>query len=593
MKNVYTIILMFALTSLIGQREYIGAGEIEGVTVNTSHDFNEAKGINTINGAGLDADRMEAARFLYQAGFGASMSSINSLAIHKNFDLWIDQQFDLSPTYVLPKLTEINEETFRSHIERGESPDDYFGPWMMHFSYAWWDNLYKSPDQLRYKVAHALSQILVISFNSDLNNHGEAMAAYYDLLLKRSFDNYKTLLLDITMNPSMGYYLSHLNNPKTNESKNQHPDENYAREIMQLFTIGLYELNLDGTRKLDESGNPIPTYDNGDIKELAKVFTGLMGGDLSYKIKNEYPNARIEFGADLYAIDRTVPMQMFESQHEKGSKTIVGDFVIPNGQSGLEDIRMAVDHLFNHPNVAPFVSKQLIQRMVKSNPTPQYVERVAKVFEDNGRGVRGDMKSVIKAILLDQEARSCEFLLDPHQGQLREPVLRHTHVMFALPTDSPTGNYWKDPLSLYESTKQSPQTSPTVFNFYKPDYQPIGAIYDQNLVAPEFQIFDSETAIGYVNQVLEWSFYEYLMYSWEPNDNVVDIIFNDLEEMSSDGEALINHLDVLFTYGQMSPATRGVIRRAIDQLPPTQYAKERAQLALYLTLISPDYTIIK
>ena len=234
--------------------------------------------------------------------------------------------------------------------------------------------------------------------------------------------------------------------------------------------------------------------------------------------------------------------------------------------------------------------------MVKSNPTPQYIERVASVFADNGQGVRGDMKAVIKAILLDEEARSCEYILDPYQGKLREPILRHTHIMHALPNDNPTGNYWKDPRSLFELTKQAPQSSPTVFNFYPPDFAPNGEIFERGLVAPEFKILDSETSIGYANQVIVWTFWELLMYDWEEYtpDPDVTIVYDDLEELArEDPEGLIHKIDVLFTHGQMSDMTRGVIRRALDKLPGNRFAKVRAQLALYLTMISPDYTIIK
>ncbi len=594
-------IIIFLVGQIYGQeREFIGGRSSSNIAVSSSHNFGLSNAANTINGTGLDADLMAASRFLYQAGMGGDVEDIIDLTLSGDYEGWLDAQMQLDPSYLLQKVIDINAEEFQYFIAQRDDegnlndPDDYFGPWMKHFSYAWWDNVAKAPDQLRLKVAHALSQILVVSFNSDIQNHGEAMAAYYDLLLDGAFGNYRDILMDVTMSPTMGYYLSHLNNPKTNVDRNRHPDENYAREIMQLFTIGLYELNMDGTRKLDEEGEPIATYNNGHIGELAKVFTGLIGGDLNEKIKLEYPDAELEFGAGYYVINRMIPMQMFERQHELGSKTIVGDYVIPAGQSGMKDIEDAVDHLFNHDNVPPFVSYRLIQRMVKSNPSPDYVERVSNVFADNGNGVRGDMKAVIKAILLDEEARSCEYVLDPAQGMLREPILRHTHVMHALPNDSPTGNYWKDPLSLFELTKQTPQGSPTVFNFYSPDFTPIGDVANADLVAPEFKILDSETSIGYANQVLVWTFWESLMYDWEDRTPDVNTVFDELQNIGrNDNEALIHQIDILFTHGQMSDLTRGVIRRALGGVPSSQFAKERAQFALYLTLISPDYTILK
>lgn len=592
-----TILACLILTDSISQeREFIGGKGSNQITVTSSHNFSLSDAAKTIDGTGLDADLMAASRFLYQAAMGGSETEVYDLAVSGDYERWIDLQFSVPMTPMLSKVIEINEIDFRAFVASGEEPDDFFGPWAKHFSYAWWDNVAKAPDQLRYKVAHALSQILVISNQSDVGTHGEAMASYYDLLLNQAFGNYRDLLWDVSMNPSMGFYLSHLNNPKTNEARNQHPDENYAREIMQLFSIGLYELNMDGSRKLDADGQPIATYDNDDIGELAKVFTGLGGGDVNDKIKAEYPGATVEFGSSFYALNRMIPMKMFEGQHEPGPKTIVGDYTIPAGQSGLQDIESAIDHIFNHDNVPPFISHQLIQRMVKSNPSPDYIERVANVFADNGQGVRGDMKAVIKAILLDEEARSCEYVLDPDQGKLREPILRHTHVMHALPNDSPTGNYWKDPASLLELTKQAPQSSPTVFNFYSPDFAPNGEISERGLVAPEFKILDSETSIGYANQVIVWTFWELLMYDWEDYtpDPDVAIVYDELEELAQeDPEGLIHKIDVLFTHGQMSDMTRGVIRRALDKLPGNRFARVRAQLALYLTMISPDYTIIK
>lgn len=602
MRILIILIGLFICTVLSAQdRDFIGGPGETGISVTASHTFAGTDPSSTINGHGLDADLMAASRFLFQAGLGGSMEDIERLTLSGDYEAWIDEQAAMPMTDVLSNVIAINEEEFQYFITQTDAegnpnrPENYFGPWFKHFSYAWWDNVAKAPDQLRYKVANALSQLFVVSHNNtDLGNHGEAMGAYYDLLLRRSFGNFRDLLGDVTFSPSMGFYLSHLNNPKTDPTRNQEPDENFAREIMQLFTIGLNELNMDGSLKLDNSGQAIPTYDNSDIRGLARVFTGLGGGDLNDKIKMEYPNARIEFGTELYGIDRTIPMQMYDSEHEPGEKNIVGDYTIPAGQSGLQDIQEALDHLFNHPNVPPFISRQLIQRMVKSNPSPAYIERVANVFVDNGQGVRGDLLAVIKAILLDQEARSCEFILDPAQGQLREPLLRHTHIIHALPNDSPSGNFWKDPQSLFDRTKQAPQTSPTVFNFYNPNFTPAGEISEQGLVAPEFGILDSETSIGYANQVFEWTFFELLLFDWEDRTPHVEVVFDELEQLARmDQEGLIHRVDVLFLHGQMSDVTRSVIRRALSAAGPTGRYRERAQFVVYMAMISPDYTIIK
>ena len=603
MKTKITIYIIFLLTQAFGSfgQDYLGAGRTTGVKVSTSSNLNQSTGIKTIDGSGLDAKMMEAARFFYQASFGADLETIKAFAKNNNpYDQWIEAESKKSPTLLLPKLTAINIEDFNAFLKRDDDgdgklndPDDYFGPWAKHFSYAWWDNVNKAPDQMRYKIAHALSQILVVSMNSDLRDHGEAVADYYDIFIRNAFGNFKDILREVTYHPAMGYYLSHLNNPKSDPENNQHPDQNFAREIMQLFTIGLYELNLDGTRKLDNSGQPIPTYDNNDIAELAKVFTGMGGGDLNNKVKLIYPNLRIDFGYGLYTINRTIPMYMWDEHHEPGPKTIVGGYTIPAGQSGRKDVEDALNHLFNHPNVGPFIAHRMIQRLITSNPTPQYIERVASVFNDNGQGIRGDMKALMKAILLDPEARNCETLTQPYHGQLREPIMRYTHVLRAIRKDSPTGNYWKDPLSTLELMKQTPMGAPTVFNFYKTDFQPLGAIQAAGLVAPEFQILDSETAIGYVNQTLSWSFYELAMYDWEDNTENVEFIFDELADISEDAEKLINRLDILFTYGQMTDPTRTVIRQALKNLAYPVGKDLRAKMAIYLTLISPDYTILK
>lgn len=601
MRITITIIISLILSaaSLSAQRMYIGGGHhTDQVVVSSSSQRDGSTDDKTLDGSGLDAQRMAASRFLFQAGFGADEGSINQLAQSNDYNQWIDDQMQLPPTLLRPAVDRINDATYDLYINRRDEdgnlpdPEDYYGPAFMHLSYAWWDNVMKAPDQLRYKVAHALSQILVISMRSDLSDFGDAVGDYFDIFLRNSYGNYKDILLEVTLHPTMGYYLSHLNNSKSIPEQNIHPDENYAREIMQLFTIGLYELNNDGSYKRDSRGELIPTYDNQDIKELAKVFTGLGGADLNDEIKEAYPNYEIEFGAGIYVIDRLQPMRMWEDFHESGSKTIVGDYTIPAGQSGMKDIEDAVTHLFNHPNVGPFVSRQLIQRMVTSNPSEGYIDRVASVFNNNGNGERGDMTAVVKAILLDEEARSCSAILEAEQGQMREPVLRYTHALKAIPTTSSTGNYWKNPQSTVILLKQAPMTSPTVFNFYRPDFQPPGEIADKGLVAPEFQLYDSETSIGYVNLVTTWTFDNLAMYDWEDETDEVFFDFENLESISDDPERLIHEIDILLTHGQMTNPTKEIIRQGLKNIGEND-EQLRAKYAVYITLISPDYVILK
>lgn len=612
--NLFILIVSLIYSSnLIGQvyDDYIGAGHDQGVKVWTSSNQGPAVGENTINGLGMDAMKMEASRFLSQAAFGGSQLQIDALvATDNDFSSWINQQEQEPTSWMLDKLYAVDlrsQALFWQQVDSTTSNEEYFGPWAKHFQYTWWDNNLKGTDQLRQRIAFALSQIMVISINSSLTDFGEGLASYYDNFMRRAFGNYKDLLMDITLDPNMGFYLSHLNNNKTDLFKNISPDENFSREIMQLFSIGLYELNNDGTRKVDNQGNWIPTYDNNDIKGLAKVFTGLKGGDWSEAVKmylimdgQDPDQIPIEFGADIYSISRTVPMQMHADQHEPGSKTIVGNFTIPTGQTGMKDIQDAVDHLFMHDNVGPFLARRLIQQLIKSNPTPAYVGRVASAFNDNGSGVRGDLGAVVRAILLDNEARECSAMQDPNHGKLREPMLRFTHIANAIPKDGGDGHYWNNSFDYLESTRQSALAAPSVFNFYLPDYQAQGEITSEDLFSPEYQIHDSQTALGYMNQVHKWTWWNEngnggtLFWDWEGEiTSNVRTNLTELAALAGDPESLINHLDVMLTHGRLSDETRTIIKDAITPFQDEDAAFRRAQLALYLFMISPDYVVLK
>jgi uncharacterized protein (DUF1800 family) len=322
------------------------------------------------------------------------------------------------------------------------------------------------------------------------------MANYYDVLVNNAFGNYGDLLLEVALHPCMGLYLSDLGNKKADPVHQIYPDENFAREIMQLFTIGLWELNPDGTRKLDAQGQPIPTYDNHDITELARVFTGLAFG-----------GTNVNFG--LWPRDFTQPMKMWDAYHDCEAKTLLRGLQLPKrtassgnqGLAGMADVRAAVANLFNHPNVGPFIGKQLIQRFVTSNPSPDYVARVSAAFADNGHGVRGDMKAVVKAILLDPEARDGAKMSDPHFGKMREPFLRFVNFARAFNAASPSGLYILDQFDL--DHMEEPMSAPSVFNFFMPNYRPPGALTDANLLAPEFQIVNASFGDRCVQSLLE------------------------------------------------------------------------------------------
>ncbi len=597
-QRLFTIvtIITFAASVLSAQYydDYIGAGNDRGVTVRSSSNSGDAIASNTINGEGLDAKKMAASRFLFQSSFGADIDEINTLAETLDYEGWIDNQFNQPTSLLLPKLWETDARARAIH--EAENDDDYFGPYALHFQYTWWDNNYKAADQLRHRMAYALSQIVVISVNSQLGDFGEGLASFYDILVRNALGNYEDILQEITIDPNMGFYLSHFQNPKTDDNLGIRPDENFAREIMQLFSIGLYELNNDGSRKKDSQGNDIPTYNNTDIQELAKVFTGLKGGAWSEDaLMYVDENAPVDFDAGIYNVRREVPMQMEESQHEQGPKTIVGNYTIPGGQTGMEDIRQAVSHLFNHSNVGPFIARRLIQQLIKSNPSPAYINRVANAFNDNGSGVRGDMQAVVKAILLDEEARDCNFISDPSSGKLKEPIMRYTHFLHAIPGDVPDGYYWNNGYDYLNDTRQLPLSAPSVFNFYLPDHQPVGAFVDQDLVAPEFQIHNSQSAIGYLNQVHKWTNWKALFWDWFDTtpDAVTDL--TSYYTMSEDPETLINHFNVLFVHGRLSEETRANIKNAMVQIPTAwdDFREYRTELCLYLILISPDYAVIK
>ena len=297
-------------------------------------------------------------------------------------------------------------------LNRGELPEvDDNLEWFAQFRrFAWWHTVMSAPDQLRQRVAFALSEIMVVSDNVDiLLVYPYALSGFNDILLNNAFGNFRDLLRDVALHPAMGVFLSHLNNQRADPANNIFPDENFAREVMQLFSIGLFKLDIDGSQQLDGDAVPIPSYDNDDIREFAKMFTGLSWGGADGFFGKQAPNFR-------------EPMQMFDPFHEPGTKQLLNDTAVLAGQTGMQDIDSAIDNLFNHPNVGPFIGRQLIQRLVTSNPSPGYVERIARTFNGDSTGVRGDLRAVVYAILTDPEAANPDN--DSGFGKLREPVLR-------------------------------------------------------------------------------------------------------------------------------------------------------------------------
>lgn len=568
----------------------LGAGNTDSITVTTSNNQN-GNGDKTLDGEGFLPNEVAASRFLAQATLGADLESILAMS-NMSYTEWIDSQF------VTPKLLgirqytqDITSEAVDSVFAMGGNPND-IEPRMWYWHSAWWQYVMTSPDLLRARVGLALSEIFVVSELPELDEVPLALADYYDMLLDNSFGNFRDLLEDVTYHPAMGIYLTHLNNPKSDSTLNRFPDENYAREAMQLFTIGLYQLNNDGTYQLDSLDNPIPSYNNEDIQEFAKIYTGLTWGD------------GFAFGQNpLSELSFTIPMQMKNAWHEPGTKTLLNGMVVPNRNpvNGNADISDALDNLFNHPNVGPFIGRLLIQRLVMSNPSPEYIDRVASAFNDNGQGTRGDMKAVIRAILLDPEARDCALVHDPYRGMLREPITRWTHMARAFNAFSQKGVYRNDMDDFYQNTFQRPLGSPSVFNFFSPDYQPIGPIEEAGLSAPEFQITNSVTIVGYANRLHDWvmdlnqvmEYRDIFSGEWN-NDKYVNLELADelaLDEIA-DVDELLERLNLILFHGQMTGDTRDRIRQALVQVPQSNW-EIRVRLAIFLSMISPDYLIFR
>ena len=510
----------------------------------------------------------EASRFLSMATLGADYEEIEKVALMGR-EQWIDEQFDQPPGYNLPFTLDL-----LSRVNDTDRVDQF-----AFRRYSWWQQVMASPDILRQRVAFALSEIFVVSDRLDiLAGHPEGMSSFYDVLLEHAFGNYRDLLYDVTLHPAMGVYLNHMNNKKADPEKGRFPDENYARESKQLLSIGLDELNPDGTIKTDSMGFPIPTYDNGDISEFARVFTGLV---------SEEPRTEEKY---INLID---PMVMVEEFHDTDEKTLLNGQVIPAGQSGLQDIGDAVDNLFNHPNTGPFICKQLIQRLVTSNPDPDYVERVANVFADNGSGIRGDFKAVIKAILLDEDAVDLNQMDNSRFGKFHEPWVRYVSVLRQFNAATPDNSYYNGGYTAQFFINQHIGSSPSVFNFFLPDFRPNGIIGDNNLFAPEFQIMTSSTILNYPNLLFIVLFQEEPFSLPDPdffffpvNQPVFD--FSDEIALASDPAALVDRLDLIMTYGFMSEEMKQIIINAVSQLEEPEL---RVQAALYLFMISPEYVV--
>lgn len=510
----------------------------------------------------------DAARFLNQATFGATPKALSALTGQPGYTAWLDAQRNLPASLQLPYLQQLkaaNGDVFQSQRQD-----------------IWWRHAVTAPDQLRQRMAFALSEIMVVSDQgANLNDDVLGLAYYYDLLARQALGNYRQLIEEVTLSTQMGRYLSMLDNQKPEPSKGIRADENFARELMQLFTVGKTRLSADGTLMRDGSGQPLPSYSQADIENLARVFTGW-----SWR-NTEGDNLR-----DYDPGDELFPMQAFERFHDSDAKTIIGGVAVPAGQTAAQDLKLALDTLFNHPNTAPFISRQLIQRLVTSNPSPAYVGRVAAVFANNGAGVRGDLFAVAKAILTDSEARNPP-LTDPAYGKLREPLVKLAQAWRVFDAVGRNGRY--DYATPERDFLQAALRSPSVFNFFQPDYQPVGAFTTARLVAPEFQIVQENSVVSAANKLFDAS-YEYRYSGGEGRSNYSDtavlLDFRPWEAKASNAnlDALISELDVLFLAGQMPGAMRDTLRSHLLALPENQ-PQERLADAVLLLLTSPAYAV--
>ncbi len=608
MKQIYGIFLIVIIPSITFAQaydDYIGTGHSQGITVTSSDP--QSEGIRSIDGTGFEVDLQVASRFLAHATLGATIDDIKDLT-EIGIESWIEDQMLIPPTQYTGETYKIILELYEKCMEQlGDACENEFVLNTYQWRFAWWDGLMKENDKLRQRVALALSEILVISDQSGLEANPLALSYYYDILMNHSFGNFHDLLLEVSLSPSMGFYLSHMNNPKSIPALNIHPDENYAREIMQLFSIGLYELHQDGARKVNMStGEFIPTYDNDDIKELAKVFTGLSGS----KWADDNITRPVEFGQAPRRYSYIDPMKMYDEWHEEGEKVIVGGHVIPAGQSGMEDVEDAVEHLFNHENVGPFLAIRLIQRLVKSNPSSEYIERIAGVFSNNGQGVRGDLAAVIKAILLDEEAIECYSIDYESNGMLRSPMLRYTDMMLSLQAEVRSESFWNAGLTFQQQTGQFVLSSPTVFNFYSPDYVPNDNFEMNGIVGPEFQILNSSTSPNYVNWMLLALNVDYFRdrfdfrYPYIINDSFFIPFIDNRQDynatlmdptwlkLKDSQDELLDYFDILLTNGQLTDASKESI---LDSLGDSEIFNpvEAANYALFMVMINPDYVIMK
>ena len=532
--------------------------------------------------------RNAAARLLMQATFGPTDADIALLGTMTPA-AWIDRQIALpsTPDYV-------------AAVQARYAKGDAWRPGGASFNAAWvpqtfWASTVNAPDQLRRRVGWALHQVFMVS-QTDTNQwpYTRAYANYVDTLNKDAFGNYRTLLEDMALSPSMGIYLSHMRNRKEDATTGRVPDENFAREVMQLFSIGLYELQLDGSLKLDAAGKPIETYTNADVMALAKVFTGFSWAFPD----NQLTDGNFRSGHPVIdtANDSKIDLQRMKAypgQHSTAEKKLFSGksnaLTLAAGGTANDDLRLALDALFHHPNVGPFIGRQLIQHLVESNPSPAYVARVAAVFNNDGRGVRGNLAAVVKAILLDTEARNAGTASS--YGKLREPVLRVAHWMRAFAAKSTTGDFTM--ASELRNESQQALSAPSVFGYYRPGYvPPTPSFAATGLTAPELQIVDEGSVAAWVNMAQAMSS-DGIGWSGVGRDVIGNIDADLALSQAGNYSGALDSLNLLLFAGQMSAGLRTAIADAVSNVPGNTLASHtnRVRLGLFLALASNEYQV--
>ncbi|MBW8366829.1 MAG: DUF1800 family protein, partial [Arenimonas sp.] len=551
-----------------------------------------------ITSLAVPANQAQASRFLQQATYGATSAEIARVA-SLGYAAWIDDQIARTPTLHLQVHQALQAELGPHYTDQRDRDCEFSWGCNLSRHDAWTLIAVNGNDQLRQRVAFALSQFFVISDVSDNVGYSQlAISDYYDSLAVNAFGSHRALLEEMALHPLMGRYLGMLQNEKANPGRNTEPDENFAREVMQLFSIGLVELNLDGTPRLDGSGNTISTYNNEVITNFARAMTGWnFGGAASWYVWED--------DVKLPGLIRS--MTPWANFHDTGAKTLFPGTNLAAGRTAQADLTSALDALANHPNVGPFLAKHLIQRLVTSNPSPAYVRRVAVTFNNNGAGVRGDLGAVVKAILLDPEARDMAVAARDEYGKVKEPMLRMTAIWRAFAAQgqavaSPAGATTRPLLRNRGAGVDMAQTvmsSPSVFNFYRPNYQPPGEFRRRGLVAPELQILNEATAMTTYNH------WHGRLFQMDRDDPTIAATVSDPryytarfrlnlsteKALAVSPGALADRMNLLLMAGRMSPAMRQILVESAYATSMNDGGGDRVEDMVFLIASSPQFAV--